>query len=103
MGDWSFWGLLDALALARGPLIEGLAGAPFRPESASLASSYFQSELRLTAFGEAVLECREDNAALNEIDRWWGGSALMRRRSGLSRRPSLGDAVDGDQLSKQRL
>jgi hypothetical protein len=80
MGDWSFWGLLDALALARVPLIEGLAGAPFRPEGASLASSYFQSELRLTTFGEAVLECREDNAALNEIDRWWGGTHLTNNR-----------------------
>jgi hypothetical protein len=80
MGDWSFWGLLDGLALARVPLIEGLAGAPFRPEGASLASSYFQSELRLTAFGEAVLECREDNAAPNEIDRWWGGTHLTNNR-----------------------
>jgi hypothetical protein len=76
MGDWSFWGLLDGLALARVPLIEGLAGAPFRPENAGRGSPYFGSELRLTAFGEAVLEGREDNAALNRIDRWWGGTHL---------------------------
>ncbi|MGE5261480.1 MAG: DUF1835 domain-containing protein [Actinomycetota bacterium] len=76
MGDWSFWGLLDGLALARVPLIEGLADTPFGPERASLASPYFQSRLALTAFGEAVLEGREDNAALNRIDRWWGGTHL---------------------------
>jgi hypothetical protein len=68
--------LLDGLALARVPLIEGLEGAPFRPEGASLTSSYFRSELGLTAFGEAVLEGREDNAGLNEIDSWWGGTHL---------------------------
>jgi Domain of unknown function (DUF1835) len=80
MGDWSFWGLLDGLALARGPLIEGLDGAPFRPEQANLRSSYFGGELRLTAFGEAVLEGREDDAALNKIDRWWGGTHLTNDR-----------------------
>ncbi len=80
MGDWSFWGLLDGLALARVPLIEGLAGAPFRPEGANLSKSYFQSELALTPFGEAVLEGREDNAAMNEIDRWWGGTHLTNDR-----------------------
>jgi len=80
MGDWSFFGLLDRLALARVPLIEGLEGAPFRPVEAGVRSPspYFGSELRLTAFGEAVLEGREDNAALNRIDRWWGGTHVTK-------------------------
>jgi hypothetical protein len=80
MGDWSFWGLLDGLALARVPLIEGLEGAPFRPENAGRGSAYFASEIRLTAFGEAVLEGRGDNAGLNRIDRWWGGTHLANDR-----------------------
>jgi hypothetical protein len=80
MGDWSFWGLLDGLALARVPMIEGLEGAPFSPGEAASKSRYFGSELRLTAFGEAVLEGREDNAALNRIDRWWGGTHLANDR-----------------------
>jgi hypothetical protein len=78
MGDWSFFGLLDRLGLARVPLIAGLDGAPFSPESTSPA--YFQSELALTAFGEAVLEGREDHAAMNGIDRWWGGTHLAGER-----------------------
>jgi len=78
MGDWSFFGLLDGLGLARVPLIAGLDGAPFSPDSTSPA--YFQSELALTAFGEAVLEGREDNAAMNGIDRWWGGTHLTKER-----------------------
>jgi len=78
MGDWSFFGLLDGLGLARVPLIAGLDGAPFSPESTSPA--YFQSELALTAFGEAVLEGREDHAAMNGIDRWWGGTHLAGER-----------------------
>jgi hypothetical protein len=81
MGDWSFFGLLDGLALARVPLIQGLNGAPFQPGNASSLSSFFQSELALSAFGEAVLEGREDNIAMNGIDRWWGGTHLTGERS----------------------
>ncbi len=61
-------------------MIEGLEGAPFSPGEAASKSHYFGSELRLTAFGEAVLEGREDNAALNRIDRWWGGTHLANDR-----------------------
>ena len=78
MGDWSFFGLLDGLALARVPLIAGLDGSPFSPETTSPA--YFQSELALTAFGEAVFEGREDHAVMNGIDRWWGGTHLTDER-----------------------
>ncbi len=76
MGDWSFWGLLDGLALADEPLIEGLAAAPFEPEEAGLDQAYFQSEPSLTSFGEEVLAGGADHAAKNEIDRWWGGTHL---------------------------
>jgi hypothetical protein len=81
MGDWSFFGLLDGLAFARVPLIQGLNGAPFQPGDASSVAPYFQSEVALTAFGEAVLEGREDNIAMNGIDHWWGGTHLTNERS----------------------
>jgi len=78
MADWSFFGLLDALALARVPLVAGLDGAPFRPANGPLLSSYLHSELRMTAFGRSVLEGNADHAAENKIDRWWGGTHLTR-------------------------
>jgi hypothetical protein len=46
--------LLDALALARVPLIEGLAGA-VPPGKCEPRFILFLDELRLTTFGEAVL------------------------------------------------
>ncbi len=76
MGDWSFFSLLDGLALARKPLIEGLTGAPFRPGDTKLAQAYSQSTLALTAFGAEVLAGRADHAAYNRIDRCWGGTHL---------------------------
>ncbi len=76
MGDWSFFGLLDGLALARVPLIAGLNGAPFRPAKGPLLSPYLHSELRMTPFGRSVLEGNADHAAENKIDRWWGGTHL---------------------------
>lgn len=76
MGDWSFWGLLDGLALADEPLIEGLAGAPFRPDERGLDQAYFRSALMLTPFGQEVVAGRADHAGYNRIDRWWGGTQL---------------------------
>jgi hypothetical protein len=76
MGDWSFFSLLNGLALAPKPLIDGLMGAPFRPNGSSSTQPYLQSTLTLTPFGAEVLACRADHAAQNRIDRWWGGTHL---------------------------
>jgi hypothetical protein len=76
MGDWSFWGVLDRLALADEPLIEGLEGAPFRPEEEETVRRYLGSTLGLTPFGIDVLAGRADQAEQNAIDRWWGGTHL---------------------------
>jgi hypothetical protein len=78
MGDWSFWGLLDGLALAKVPLIAGLDAAPFDPGSSNLAQPYLRSTLSLTPFGVDVLSGRGDHAAQNTIDRWWGGTHLTK-------------------------
>ncbi|MGH6736324.1 MAG: hypothetical protein ACRECX_09635 [Methyloceanibacter sp.] len=45
MGDWSFWRLLDALALADEPLIAGLEAAPFQHDVPELAKAYLTSRL----------------------------------------------------------
>jgi hypothetical protein len=76
MGDWSFFRLLDGLALAEMPLIEGLAEAPFRREDQEHAQAYLRSELALTSFGADALAGRADRAASNKIERWWGGTYL---------------------------
>jgi hypothetical protein len=76
MGDWSFWRLLDALALADAPLIAGLDAAPFQHDAPELARPYLTSQLTLTPLGEEVLAGRSDWLAINGIDRWWGGTHL---------------------------
>jgi hypothetical protein len=75
MGDFSFWKLLDGLALARHPLVEGLEGAPFKPAGA-VDEAYFRSAVTLTPFGADILAGRADHASRNRIDRWWGGTHL---------------------------
>lgn len=76
MGDWSFWRLLDGLALSQRPLINGLQGAPFRPDDAEARARYLLSRLALTSLGEDVIAGRADRAEHNPIDRWWGGTHL---------------------------
>ena len=75
MGDFSFWKVLDGLALAAPPLIEGLHGAPFNP-AAAVDKAYLQSAVTLAPFGAEVLAGRADHASRNRIDRWWGGTRL---------------------------
>jgi len=76
MGDWSFWCLLDSLALADEPLIAGLEAAPFQHADPELAKAYLTSRLSLTSLGRAVLAGGADWAKHHAIDRWWGGTHL---------------------------
>ncbi|MHA1516972.1 MAG: hypothetical protein ACTSYK_00050, partial [Alphaproteobacteria bacterium] len=76
MGDWSFWRLLDQLALADEPLIAGLEAAPFQHQEPELAKAYLTSRLSLTSLGKAVLAGGADWAKHHAVDRWWGGSHL---------------------------
>ena len=76
MGDWSFWGVLDGLALAKAPLVTGLVDAPFTPDGEGLAQPYFRSELRLTPLGFEILAGRDDFARHAAIHRWCGGTHL---------------------------
>ena len=77
MGDWSFWKLLDGLALAEEPLVAGLEAAPFQRQDPELAKAYATSRLSLTSLGKAVLAGGADWAKHDRIDRWWGGTHLI--------------------------
>ncbi|HWM32189.1 MAG TPA: hypothetical protein VNO69_10900 [Methyloceanibacter sp.] len=76
MGDWSFWRLLDGLAMADAPLIAGLDAAPFQHDVPELAKPYLTSLLSLTPLGEEVLAGGADWLVYNDIDLWWGGTHL---------------------------
>lgn len=75
MGDWSFWRVLDGLALPEDPLIEGLGGAPFEPfADEERQKAYFTSTLSLTDKGLRTLEGAEVSDHLRE--RWIGGTRV---------------------------
>jgi len=76
MGDWSFWRLLDQLALADEPLVAGLEAAPFQHTEPELAKAYLTSRLTLTSLGKAVLAGGADWTEHHRVDRWWGGTHL---------------------------
>ena len=76
MGDWSFWRLLDSLALAEEPMIAGLEEAPLQRDNQELAKAYLTSRLSLTSLGKAVLAGGADWAAHHNVDEWWGGTHL---------------------------
>ena len=76
MGDWSFWRLIDQLALADDPLIAGLEAAPFQRADPELAKAYLTSRLSLTSLGRAVLAGGADWARHHDLNRWWGGTHL---------------------------
>jgi hypothetical protein len=76
LGDWSFWRLLDQLALAEEPLISGLEAAPFQHDDTDLAKAYLTSRVTLTSLGKAVLAGGADWTAHHAVDRWWGGTQL---------------------------
>jgi len=76
MGDWSFWRLLDQLALAEEPLVAGLEAAPFQNSDLDLAKTYLTSRLALTSLGKAVLAGGADWTEHHTVDCWWGGTHL---------------------------
>ena len=80
MGDWSFWRVLDGMALGPAPLIAGLEGAPFQVEDKARMEAFVKSRPALTALGKEVLEDRADWAEHDKIDRWWGGTHLTNAR-----------------------
>lgn len=75
MGDWSFFRLLDDLAVCKVPLIAGLAP----PGTAEDRDRFEEAELELTMAGDDVLAGEADHVAMSGLDRWWGGTHLSGR------------------------
>jgi hypothetical protein len=77
MGDLSFFRLLEDLAFAGLPLIEGLGRPPEDGDWPDFASA----SLRLTPAGEDILEGEDDRCDLAPVERWWGGTWLAAGRT----------------------
>lgn len=76
MGDWSAYRIIDDLAGAAEPLIEGPETLfPCQGETGEI-EEYLATPLTLTPFGRAVLGGEADMIAVNGIDRWWAGTHL---------------------------
>lgn len=76
MGDATAYRLLDDLAMAGAPLIEGIElPFPTRDDGHERAE-YLAAPLSLTDLGRAVLDGRMDAVATRGIDRWWGGTHM---------------------------
>jgi len=76
---WETGALLEQLALAPVPAINGLAEWPFTldlHDSLERFDHYKASTLSLTPFGKAILAGEEDFSRHNPIHRWWGGTEL---------------------------
>jgi hypothetical protein len=73
MGDWSFRRLVEDLAHADVPLIDGL------PAGDEDTDGFFEAELSLTMAGDDVREGGEDHIKLSGLDRWWAGTHLLGR------------------------
>ncbi len=77
MGDWGFFHFLQNQARAAKPTLHGLGSASFAPrQSDDDRKKFLTSALRLTDFGHDILAGKEDFAAHNEIDFWWGGTLV---------------------------
>lgn len=77
MGDWPFFAVLDELAAAPLPLVEGMpaGGFPFEGGEAT-RRAYLEAEIRVTHDGRLVREGRLDRAVVKPLDRWLGGTHL---------------------------
>lgn len=76
---WRHGEILDELARCNVPAIAGLPNEVFSMElhdDAERLRRYQRSTISLTDFGVALLAGEADFAALNSVDRWWGGTRL---------------------------
>ena len=73
MSDWSLYRLIDDLAAAPDPLLEGLEGRYPCGGNAAARDAYNARHIALTDLGRAVLAGEANAAVVNGIDRWIGG------------------------------
>jgi len=72
MGDLSFWAIVRTMGAGPHPLVT----FDVEPRQGALPTGI----VRITAAGRDVLSGRQDQIALNGIDRWQGGAHLTRER-----------------------
>lgn len=76
---WEFGRLLDGLARAPIPAVLGLDEGPFDLEmhgDQERSQRYRDSRLKLSEFGQALVEERTNFTQYGVIRRWWGGTKL---------------------------
>ena len=81
--EGAIWDAIFALAAAPNPAITGLPLEPFNYYSYSdsnnvLRKKCFESEPKLTAHGETLLNGVGNWMDFNEIDYWWGGTHITK-------------------------
>ncbi len=77
MGDWSFWRILDSLAVGAAPLVTGFQLRGFSPSfDEEERAAYMNSELKLTGLGSTALHGKKDAIPFRRLDRWMGGTHL---------------------------
>jgi hypothetical protein len=82
-GYWEVGALLDGLAHGPAPAVSGLDEGPFTlelHEDRDRHERYLRSELKLTAFGKAIVAGTADFSRHNPVHRWWGGTELTNDR-----------------------
>ena len=77
----AIWDAIFTLASALNPAITGLPLEPLNYHSSSKTNELrrkkcFDSQLKLTAYGEALLNGEKNWIDDNEIDYWWGGTHI---------------------------
>jgi hypothetical protein len=80
LGDTWFYRALTAIGRGRARLVETAEGRALpAPPPLSDGAVFSQLELRLTAYGERVLQSEADRVELLAIDRWLGGTHVTPR------------------------
>jgi len=73
--------ILDRLAYCRTPVVAGFPPEMERPGDAKARwECFLQSRLTMTDFGEEVLKHELDFSQYNPVNRWWGGTELIKER-----------------------
>lgn len=80
MGDVSFFRCLEDLAFNTSPLIQYLPGRFLVSAAKDERQLYLDATIALTDVGRDVLSGDADHAAINDIDRWLGGTPISSGR-----------------------
>lgn len=76
MGDLEYWHILQRMSQDPYPLLE-FEGLQTFPDYAQSSTSFHNAEVRLTDFGNRVLDSKEDWVTKQGMDAWYGGVHLQ--------------------------